>query len=87
MGHTTEERIYELVVEESGIPREKLTPDSRLSYDLGLEGDDAVEFFEKLEDEFKVDLSRLTQNWNHYFSAEGVSPVMAFIVLGPPLPP
>ncbi|HMD39806.1 MAG TPA: DUF1493 family protein [Candidatus Acidoferrum sp.] len=83
MGDSIEERVYALVSRGSGIPREKLTSASRLSYDLGMEGDDAVEFFERFADEFKVDLSGLSQDWNRYFAPEGVTLAAALVVIGP----
>jgi len=56
---------------------------SRLSFDLGIEGDDAVEFFEKFQMEFFVELKELGENWSSYFAPEGVSPVTAAIVVVP----
>jgi acyl carrier protein len=72
MNDSIEERVYALVAKERGVKREKLTPNSTLSHDLGMEGDDAVEFFEKFAKEFSVDLKRLGEDWKAYFSAEGM---------------
>ncbi|HEV7382412.1 MAG TPA: DUF1493 family protein [Dyadobacter sp.] len=54
-------------------PSLEIDLDTRLSRDLDIEGDDAVDFFEKFEDEFKVDLSNL--NLDIYFHGEGVDPL------------
>jgi len=78
MGSVIPDRVYALVAEDRGVNRSTLTPGTTLSYDLGLEGDDAVEFFENFGKEFSVDLEQLREDWNRYFSAEGLSPV-AFI--------
>lgn len=78
-----ENRVYALIAEQRGIDRNKLTPASTLSYDLGLEGDDAIEFFQKFRDQFAVDLSKLDEDWNQYFAPEGVSPLTFLITLGP----
>lgn len=83
MDDSIEERVYALLVEELHVPREKLAANKTLSHDLGMEGDDAVEFFEKFGHEFQVDFSGLYQDWSRYFAAEGVSPAAVLIMLGP----
>jgi len=40
--------------------------------DLGMDGDDAVEFFEAFGQTFSVDLARLWQHWHHHFAPEGI---------------
>lgn len=59
--------------------------ESRLSFDLGIEGDDAVEFFEKFQAGFSVDLRELGENWSSYFAPEGVPLVLAAVVFLPAL--
>jgi Protein of unknown function (DUF1493) len=54
------------------VKSEKLRLTATLSGDLGMEGDDAVEFFEKFGTEFAVDLSDLHRDWKFYFFSEGV---------------
>jgi hypothetical protein len=76
MSSVIADRLYALVTEDRGVRRSKLTPSTTLSYDLGLEGDDAVEFFENFRQEFSVDLEPLEEDWDRYFSAEGVSPLL-----------
>lgn len=78
-----EDRVYALVAEERGIAVDKLTPNSMLSHDLGLDGDDAAEFFETFADEFGVDLAYLEADWHHYFSPEGVG-LGTFLIGGAP---
>jgi hypothetical protein len=67
-----EDRVYALVSEQTGTDRTKLCPDSTLSHDLGIEGDDAVEFFEHFGQEFGIDMTQLGVDWHRYFSPEGI---------------
>lgn len=83
MTDSIQDRVTALLAEERGIDRGKLTPHSTLSHDLGMEGDDAVEFFQKFRDQFGVDLSKLDEDWNQYFASEGVSPLLVLVMLGP----
>jgi hypothetical protein len=78
-----EERAYALLVEALSVPREKLAADKTLSHDLGVEGDDAAEFFERFGLEFRVDFSSLYEDCSKYFAAEGVSPAVVLVMLGP----
>ena len=71
MGDSVNESVYTLLAQELLLPRERLAAHKTLSRDLGMEGDDAVEFFEKFEKEFQVDLSSLWADWNCYFAPEG----------------
>jgi hypothetical protein len=79
------ERILALVSEATGVKLEKLQLTSTLSGDLGMEGDDAVEFFEKFGSEFAVDLSGLYRDWKFNFSPEGVPIATALLVAIPPV--
>jgi Protein of unknown function (DUF1493) len=80
---SVEDRVYALVTEECGIGREKLTPNTSLSCDLGMEGDDDVEFFKKFSLEFSLDLKALGEDWRHYFATEGVPIGTALLVVIP----
>ena len=62
---------------------QKLTSNTRLAQDLGMDGDDAAEFFEKFSQEFAVDLQDLRVHWNQHFAPEGALSLgaMAAIVL------
>jgi len=80
-----ENRICTLVSEQNGANRKKLSLDSTLSHDLGIEGDDAVELFQRFSDEFKVDLTQLEVDWHHYFAQEGLGPGTFLVASVPPL--
>lgn len=46
--------------------------DSRLVQDLGIDGEEAIEFFEAYDKEFQVDLSLLIdQSWQRHFGPKG----------------
>jgi acyl carrier protein len=68
-----EDEVFDFVAEERGMKREKLNLSDRLLVDLGMDGDDAVEFFEKFEKKFEVDLTYLQEHWSEYFGPEGIS--------------
>jgi hypothetical protein len=46
-----------------------------------MDGDDAVEFFEKFAEEFKVDLHDLRIHWNRHFAAEGSLSLGAMVTI------
>ena len=52
------------------VPVNRLNHNTKLEDDLGITGDDAVEFFEKFSKEFNIDLSAL--DLRKYFESEGV---------------
>jgi hypothetical protein len=64
--------IMKFLVEEFGIRRSKLNPSSRLLHDLGIDGDDAVELFEKIHQRYGTDFTGLYQSWHAYFGYEGI---------------
>jgi acyl carrier protein len=70
---TIEDEVFDFVAKERGIKREKLKLSDWLLVDLGMDGDDAVEFFDKFEKQFEVDLTYLQEHWNEYFGPEGIS--------------
>jgi hypothetical protein len=84
MNDSLEDRVYALVEGELGVKRETLTPNSTLSHDLGMEGDDAVEFFERFAKEFNVDTRQLGEDWHAYFSPEGAGLGTLLCVFVPP---
>lgn len=51
------EKIKGLIVEELKIPAEKISPESRISEDLGADSMDAVELIMKVEEEFNIQIS------------------------------
>jgi len=74
-----EDQVFDFVAKERGIKREKLKLSDRLLVDLGMDGDDAVEFFEEFEKKFEVDLTYLQEHWNEYFGPEGISGTASFL--------
>ena len=64
---------------------EKLHLGTTLSGDLRMEGDDAVEFFEKFGSKFAVDLTDLYRDWKFYFSPEGVPIATVLLIAIPPV--
>ena len=83
--------ILQFVAEETGCNPSRLSLDSRLLHDLGMDGDDANEFFQKFEKTYKVDLAPLYQQWDQYFGPEpsfssvplgGMIAIVAAVLLG-----
>lgn len=70
---SVEARVLALVAEERGVPVEKVRLEARLYHDLGMDGDDAAEFFDGLHAEFGTDLSALNEVWSEHFNDEGMS--------------
>lgn len=68
-----EAEILDLVADERGLPRHKVQPSSRLVEDLGMDGDDAVDFFNTIHERFGTDLAKLHANWSEHFGPEGSS--------------
>lgn len=64
------EEVIGFIITERGKYRFPLTSETRLLEDLGIDGDDAVEFFEAFQEKFQVDLSDL--NLGKYFNDEGL---------------
>jgi acyl carrier protein len=54
-----EQSILGFVAEETGYNPKRLALDSRLAHDIGVDGDDAVELFQKFEQKYDVDLAAL----------------------------
>jgi acyl carrier protein len=65
------EQIVALIVEETGVKRKRVQLTSRLAQDIRMDGDDAVEFFEKFGEKFNVDLTTLHNHWHSHFVPEG----------------
>jgi hypothetical protein len=76
-----EQRIIAFTAKERGMKPDRIHLSSRLSHDLGMEGDDAVEFFEKFSKEFDVDLVRLGDHWHLHFGPEGSAPPLGCMVV------
>ena len=80
MTNELHDRVLAMVSWATDAKAEKLQLGITLSGDLGMEGDDAVEFFEKFGSEFAQDLTHLYRDWKFYFSHEGVPIVTALLV-------
>src|SRR5689334_7455628 len=65
--------VIGLLAHERGLPRESLRLSDRLLQDLGMDGDDAVDFFNNLHERFGTDLTQLHQHWSEHFGPEGFS--------------
>lgn len=64
------EKIKDLVVKIWPAKREKLTTNTRLAQDLGMDGLDAFEFIEKYVEIFGVDMTEF--EFNKHFGPEGL---------------
>lgn len=62
-------RLKAFVVKEAAVEEEEVTADASLENDLGVHGDDAVEFIVAFGKEFNVDVSSFMAA--EYFSPEG----------------
>jgi acyl carrier protein len=62
------EKIKMLVAEERSEPISNIGLDTTLQDDLGMDGDDAVEFFTLFSERFNVDLTDL--QWERHFGSE-----------------
>jgi len=67
-----EERVIAFVQEQTGWDAGRLTNGTRLRADLGLDGDDAGEFFKDFAEEFSVDLRQF--DYGRVFGPEGCNP-------------
>ncbi len=76
-----EERVMRFTAQHWPVRKNrKLTTGTRLAQDLGMDGDDAVEFFDAFRQEFGVDLADLDVHWNQHFAPEG-SPSFGVMVV------
>lgn len=77
-----EERVIRFTAQHWPVRKgQKLTSGTRLAQDLGMDGDDAIEFFEKFAAEFKVDLHDLRVHWNQHFAPEGSLSLGAMVAI------
>ena len=66
---TLEQQVKELVAKETAVRIEKLTLETDLLKDLGVDGNDALELLEKYWEVFQVDLSQF--QFSKHFGPEG----------------
>jgi hypothetical protein len=75
-----EENVLSFTRDHWPIPRRhKLSLETRIAHDLGMDGDDAVEFFKDFGEKFNVDFADL--RWDRHFAPEGGGSLGALIVL------
>jgi len=60
--------VLELVARFSGGDKQRLTLDSRINFDLHIDGDDAEELLAELQRRYKIDWTGL--NFSRYFDSE-----------------
>jgi hypothetical protein len=65
--------VIDLLADERGLPRDKVNLSDRLLQDLGMDGDDAVDFFISVHERFGTDLTHLHEHWSQHFGPEGFS--------------
>jgi len=68
-----ERRVLDFVAKERGMRIDKISNAKSINFDLGMDGDDAVEFFQDFAEKFSVDLTELGDEWDRYFGPEGFS--------------
>jgi len=61
--------------------RHHLCLESRIAEDLGVDGEDAVEFFKDFGKRFNVDFADLRIRWNQHFAPEGSGSFGYIVVL------
>jgi acyl carrier protein len=73
MSHTNDDPIAQQVIHFTSdfvrVPQERITYSTTLYGDLGMDGDDAVEFFQEFQARFQVDLSAF--DFMRHFHEEG----------------
>jgi hypothetical protein len=62
-----------MLSDERGVRREEISLDKSVNFDLGMDGDDAVQFFEAFGERLSIDLTSLGEEWDLYFAPEGFS--------------
>lgn len=65
-----ESSVVDFTARQLSVRREKIGLESRLGRDLGVDGDDAVQFFDQFEKTFNVSLSNLRSEWGYHFGPE-----------------
>jgi hypothetical protein len=77
-----EERVFRFTTQHWPARKGRsLTPETRLAQDLGMDGDDAVKFFDAFQRDFGVDLEDLHMRWDQHFSPEGTLSLGALVTI------
>jgi acyl carrier protein len=74
-----EQRIIGMLADERGIKPHRILLSSRLVQDLGMDGDDAVEFFGHFGKALNVELAELHSHWDEHFGPEGGGPSLGYM--------
>lgn len=64
-----EKEVFELIASKTGCKIDKLTLDSRINQDLGVDGADAIELMDAIQEKFHVDMADLA--FSRHFGPEG----------------
>ena len=70
---TIRDVVFQMLADKMGVKLKDLRLDRSVNCDIGMDGDDAVEFFEDFGQRFQVDLTPLGEEWDEYFVPEGVN--------------
>jgi acyl carrier protein len=81
MASNLEAEVIDVLAHERGLPRERIQLSDRLLQDLGMDGDDAVDFFMSLHERFGTDLTHLQEHWSEHFGPEGMSCWNALLII------
>jgi acyl carrier protein len=77
-----EQRVIRFLADERALKSDEISLASTLQNDLGLDGNDAVELFDKFSREFHVDITPIKPIWNRYFGPEGIPFLFGLGILG-----
>jgi hypothetical protein len=69
--NSLEDHVLDFTAQQWCVRRQKLSTNTQLAQNLGMAGDDAVEFFEKFGKEFRVNLEDLETRWDRHFFPQG----------------
>jgi acyl carrier protein len=70
------DRVISLVARKTGVKVSKISQQTDLVYDLGIDGDDAVELIDEFEHEFGVEMPN--SEYDKHFGPEGLNPLCLF---------
>ena len=69
---SVEDEVLGFLAWERGMNKSEIQPDDTLMEDLGMDGDDAVDFFKSFAKKFNVNLDDLTPHWRQHFGGEAI---------------
>ncbi|PXX41537.1 DUF1493 family protein [Undibacterium pigrum] len=71
------DEVKHCIADFAGVPIQNLSDDTSLFHDLGMDGDDALEFMQEFSRRFHVDLAQFVHS--DYFGAEAASNPLALV--------